>query len=128
MDLLTDAIVMGESPRWHDGRLYLSDWGSGTIVAVDPDGGTEVAASIRGASCFDFRPDGRWLVVIEDRLLVGEPFGPLEPYADLSPAGSFFNDIVVDGRGNAYVGALGFDFGHGAPPAAGTLALVRSSG
>ena len=35
MDLLTDAIVMGESPRWHDGRLYVSDWGSGTIVAVD---------------------------------------------------------------------------------------------
>jgi sugar lactone lactonase YvrE len=128
MELLTDRIVMGESPRWHDGRLYLSDWGSGTIVAVDPDGGVEVAASISGAACFDFRPDGRWLVVASDRLLIGEPFGPLEPYADLSPAGSYFNDIVVDGRGNAYVGALGFDFGGGAAPAAGTLALVRPSG
>jgi sugar lactone lactonase YvrE len=128
MELLTDAIVMGESPRWHEGRLYVSDWGAGTIVAVDPDGRTEVAAGITGAACFDFLADGRWLVVAGDRLLVGEPFGPLEPYADLSPAGSYFNDIVVDGRGNAYVGALGFDFGAGAPPAAGTLALVRPSG
>src|SRR5262249_13459148 len=49
-------------------------------------------------------------------------------YADLSAAGSFFNDIVVDGHGNAYVGALGFDFANGAPPAAGTVALVRPSG
>jgi sugar lactone lactonase YvrE len=128
MELLTDKIVMGESPRWHDGRLYVSDWGSGRILAVDPDGTTSPAASITGAACFDFRPDGRWLVVAADRLLIGEPFGPLEPYADLSHVGSFFNDIVVDGRGNAYVGALGFDFGAGAPPAAGTLALVRPSG
>jgi len=63
-------------------------------------------------------------VVDGDRLLVGTPFGRLEPYADLSAAGSFFNDIVVDGRGNAYVGALGFDFGHGAPFAPGTVALM----
>ena len=128
MDLLTDAIVMGESPRWHDGRLYVSDWGSGTIVAVDPDGKTEVAADITGATCFDFRPDGRWLVVDGDRLLVGTPFGDLEPYADLSAAGSYYNDIVVDGRGNAYVGALGFDFAAGAAFAPGTVALVRPSG
>ena len=76
-----------------------------------------------GATCFDFLPDGRWLVVDGDRLLVGTPFGSLEPYADLSAAGSYYNDIVVDGRGNAYVGALGFDFGNGAPFAPGTVAL-----
>src|SRR3569623_355425 len=84
MDLLTDAIVMGESPRWHDGRLYVSDWGSGTIVAVAADGKTEVAASISGAACPDPPPDGRWLVADGDRPLVGTPFGRLEPYAELS--------------------------------------------
>jgi sugar lactone lactonase YvrE len=128
MELLTDAIVMGESPRWHDGRLYVADWGAGTILAVAGTGGTEVAAAITGATCFDFLPDGRWLVVDGDRLLVGKPFGSLEPYADLSPAGSYFNDIAVDGHGNAYVGALGFDFGSGAEFAPGTVALVRPSG
>jgi len=128
MELLTDAIGTGESPRWHDGRLYVADWAAGTIVAVDPDGTTRVAATVPApAFCFDFRPDGRWLVVADDRLLVGTPFGPLEPYAPLP--GRPGNDIVVDGRGNAYVGLLGFDFGAGAdfpggPAAPGTLVLV----
>ena len=129
MELLTDRIGMGESPRWHDGRLYGSDWAAGVIVAVAPDGATEVAATVpAGTFCFDFRPDGRWLVVADDRLLVGTPGGPLELYAPLlrRPA----NDIVVDGRGNAYVGVLGFDFGAGeafpaGPTAPGTLLLVR---
>ena len=129
MELLTDDIVMGESPRWHDGRLYVSDWGAGAIVAVSPDGKTEVAATVPApVFCFDFLPDGRWLVVAGDRLLVGTPFGPLEPYAELGDAGSYGNDIVVDGRGNAYVGALGFDFGNGAEFAPGTVVLVRPSG
>jgi sugar lactone lactonase YvrE len=129
MQLLTDAIGMGESPRWHDGRLYVADWTAGTIVAVAPDGTTEVAATVPApAFCFAFRPDGRWLVVADDRLLVGTPFGPLEPYAPLP--GRPGNDIVVDGRGNAYVGLLGFDFGAGEPypdraVAPGSLVLVR---
>jgi len=127
-------LVMGESPRWHDGTLYVSDWGTGTIVAVAPDGGTSVAAAPDPPPmCFAFRPDGRWLVVSGDRLLIGTPFGPLEPYADLSGAGAHWNDIVVDGRGNAYVDAIGFDFGGGqeypaGPPAPGVLALVRPDG
>ncbi|HEV7654070.1 MAG TPA: SMP-30/gluconolactonase/LRE family protein [Mycobacteriales bacterium] len=129
MELLTDDIVMGESPRWHDGRLWVSDWGRGLLLVVSADGKTEVAATGKGAFCFDFLPDGRLLVVTEGRLLAGEPFGPLEPYADLSGLGvSYWNDIVVDGRGNAYVGALGFDFGSGASFAPGAVALVRPSG
>lgn len=133
MNLLTDRIVMGESPRWHDGRLYVSDWGAGVIVAVDPDGTTSVAATVPAPGfCFGFRPDGTWLVVAGDRMLAGTPFGPLEPYAML-PEPGFWNDIAVDGRGNAYVGALGFDFGGGAgypggPVAPGAVALVRPDG
>lgn len=130
MDLLTDALGMGESPRWHDGRLYVSDWQAGAILAVDAGGRTEVAAQVDApAFCFGFRPDGSWLVTAYDRLLVGEPFGPLSVLADL-PAPGYWNDIVVDGRGNAYVGALGFDFAAGAdypggPTAPGAVALVR---
>jgi sugar lactone lactonase YvrE len=130
MQTLTDQIVMGESPRWHDDRLFVADWGRGLLLAVGPDGGTEVAATVPGrAFCFDFLPDGRLLVVGDDQLLAGKPFGPLEPYADLSGLGvSYWNDIVVDGRGNAYVGALGFDFGSGAEFAPGSVALVRPTG
>jgi sugar lactone lactonase YvrE len=133
MELLTDGIAMGESPRWHDDRLWLSDWGSGVILAVAADGTKEVAARIPALPfCFDFLPDGRLLVVAgqESRLLAGAPFGPLEPYADLSGvAAAPWNDVVVDGRGNAYVNAIGFPFGSpGAEFAPGLLALVRPDG
>ena len=39
--MLTD-VVFGESPRWHKGRLWFSDWGAGEVVAVDLDGEREV--------------------------------------------------------------------------------------
>lgn len=132
MELLTDRIAMGESPRWHEGRLYVSDWGAGVIVAVDPDGTvTPVATVDAPVFCFDFLPDGRLLVVAVDRLLAGPVGGPLEPYADLSGLGTpTANDIVVDRHGNAYVGLLGFSFGQEEYPGGepGLLALVRPSG
>jgi sugar lactone lactonase YvrE len=39
--LLSD-LVIGESPRWHDGRLWFAHWGTGEIVAVDLEGRREV--------------------------------------------------------------------------------------
>ena len=133
MDLLTEAIGMGESPRWHDGRLYVSDWAAGAVVAVAADGTTTPVAAGTGAFCFDFLPDGRLLLVDGDRLLAGPPGGTLEPYAALPATPGYWNDIVVDGRGNAYVGGLGFDFGGGADypggaVAPGAVALVRPDG
>lgn len=134
MELVTDAIGMGESPRWHDGRLYVADWAAGVVVAVAADGTTTpVAAVDAGSFCFDFLPDGRMLVVERERLLAGPPGGRLEPYGVLPAAGSSWNDIVVDDRGHAYVGGLGFDFGGGQPypggaTAPGLVALARPDG
>src|SRR4029079_14933444 len=56
--------------------------------------------------CFDFQPDGAMLVVssAQRRLLRLTAGGDLVEHAGLEPlsrAGA--NDIVVDGRGNAYV-------------------------
>ena len=36
--VLMTGISFGESPRWHDGRLWFCDWGAQEIIAVDPDG------------------------------------------------------------------------------------------
>ena len=50
-------------------------------------------------------------------------------YADLSSLAVHpWSDLIVDGRGNTYVGNLGFDFPAGAPVAAGILALVTPDG
>ena len=46
MTVLMEGIVFGESPRWHDGRIWFSDWGAHQVIALDPDGGHEVIVSV----------------------------------------------------------------------------------
>jgi sugar lactone lactonase YvrE len=104
---------MGESPRWHEGRLWFSDWGAQEIIAVDLEGKSEVEVRVQTALpfCFDWLPDGRLLIVSgpERLLLRREPNGSLEIHADLDGLSdrSAWNEIVVDGRGNAYVNTAG---------------------
>jgi hypothetical protein len=40
--VLLDGLAMPESPRWHEGRLWFSNWRTRQIVAVDLDGNSEV--------------------------------------------------------------------------------------
>ncbi len=80
--------------------------------------------------CIDFAADGALLVVAgrDGRMLRREPDGSLARYADLGDLSvSPWNDIVVDGAGNAYVDNIGFDF-PGGQFAPGTLALVSPDG
>jgi len=130
------GLVFGESPRWGpDGRLWVSDWGAKEIVAVDLDGRSEVMARLPFRSfqaiCVDWLPDGRLLIVSarEGLLLRREPDGSLVTHADLrGVAMPAWNEIVVDGRGNAYLNNAGFDFPAGEEFAAGTIALLTPDG
>jgi sugar lactone lactonase YvrE len=45
--VLLEGLAIGESPRWHDDRLWFSNWGTGEIIAVDLDGNSEVAGRVR---------------------------------------------------------------------------------
>ena len=119
---LLTGLAMGESPRWHAGRLWFSDWGAQEVVAVDPNGNTEVVVRTPFGLpfCIDWLPDGRLLIVSgrENRIVRREPDGSLVTHVDLhdiSDQGR--NEIVVDGRGNAYV--------NGGP---GIIALVAADG
>lgn len=127
MTVLMEGIAFGESPRWHGGRVWFSDWGSHQVIALDPAGGHEVVVSVPSfPMCIDFLPDGRLLVVdsARRRLLRREPDGSMVTHADLSAISDKpWNDIVVDARGNAYVNNIGFDF-PGGEPAMGMVALV----
>jgi sugar lactone lactonase YvrE len=131
LQTLMTGIAFGESPRWHDDRLWFSDWGAQEIIAVDLEGESEVIVRVPSFPfCIDFLPDGRLLIVsASDRLLLRrEPDGPLVTHADLSTLSEHpWNDIVVDARGNAYIGNIGFDFPE-AQFAPGTLALVTPDG
>jgi len=125
------GIAFGESPRWHDDRLWFSDWGTQELIAVDLEGNSEVIVCVASFPfCIDWLPDGRLLIVsARDRLLLRrEPDGSLVTHADLSSLSDYpWNDIVVDGRGNAYIGNIGFDF-PGGEFAPGILALVAPDG
>ncbi|MBM0226081.1 SMP-30/gluconolactonase/LRE family protein [Micromonospora sp. ATA51] len=129
--VLVDGLAFGESPRWHDGRLWLADWGAGEVLTVDADGRTEVAARVDGLPiCLDWLPDGRLLVVAggAGRLLRREPDGTLVGHADLrSLVAHPWNEVVTDARGNAYVNTIGFDF-PGGEFAPGAIALVPPDG
>jgi sugar lactone lactonase YvrE len=131
MTILMEGISFGESPRWHDGRLWFSDWGAHQVIALDHEGGHEVVVSVPSfPMCIDFLPDGRLLVVdsAQRRLLRREPDGAIATHADLAAISQKpWNDIVVDARGNAYVNNIGFDF-PGGEPGPGSVVLVTLAG
>jgi sugar lactone lactonase YvrE len=126
--ILLSGVVFGESPRWHDGRLWFSDWGAGEVVTVDLAGQRDV---VQHMSTFpfslDWLPDGR-LLIVSSELQRQEPDGSLVTHADLSHLGAAWNEIVVDGRGNTYINQAGFDLMSGAEPASGTVALATPDG
>ncbi|WP_432993199.1 SMP-30/gluconolactonase/LRE family protein [Dactylosporangium sp. CA-233914] len=118
MKTLLDDLILVESPRWHDGRLWFCHWGAGEVIAVDPDGGGhEVMPVGPGVDphTIGWLRDGRLLVVPKNpgpgrRLLRREPGGTLAPHGDLASLPGDLNELVVDGRGNAYVNGVGFPF------------------
>jgi sugar lactone lactonase YvrE len=129
---LLTGLVVGESPRWHAGRLWFSNWGAQEILAVDRAGNREVVARVPTTVPFsiDWLADGRLLVVSgpEACLLRQEPDGSLLTHADLRGLAKGWNEIVVDGRGNIYVNGSDFDFGGGGPFIPGVIALVTPDG
>jgi sugar lactone lactonase YvrE len=126
---------MPESPRWHDGRLWFSNWGAEEVVAVGLDGTSEVVArGPEGAGwAVNWLPDGRMLVTGEELVRV-EPDGTPVRHADLSHVSAHgWSEMTVDGRGNVYVNTINFDFADfgavlAGGQAPGKIALVTPDG
>jgi sugar lactone lactonase YvrE len=118
-----------ESPRWHEGRLYFSDWSAGEVLGVDLDGRAEVVARVKSLPlCTAWLPDGRLVIVSspDGLLLRREPDGSLVTHANLGRPG--WNDIVADGRGNVYVNGAGFNPMAGEAFRPGGVSLVTADG
>jgi sugar lactone lactonase YvrE len=127
--VLLEDLVIGESPRWHEGRLWFAHWGTREIVAVDLDGNREVVGHGPDGLgwSIDWLHDGR-LLVTGPELLRREPDGEMVRHADLGAvAGHGWNEIVVDGRGNIYLDGVGFRFGQ-EEFRPGIIALVTPDG
>ena len=128
---LLTGLMLGESPRWHDGRLWLADWAAHELIAVDTAGRSEVILRVPSFPfCIDWMPDKRLLITsgADPRLLRMELDGWLTSHADLTGLAQYaWNEIVVDGKGNAYINNVGFDF-PGGTFATGIIALVTPDG
>jgi sugar lactone lactonase YvrE len=129
---IIDGIDFGEGPRWHDGRLWFSDFYQHTISSVGSPGDRRIELVYAGQpSGLGWLPDGRLLFVsmLDHRVMRREADGSVVCHADLSSiAGGLVNDMVVDLHGNAYVGNFGFDLVGGEAPRSTSLALVRPDG
>jgi sugar lactone lactonase YvrE len=127
-EVLLTGIAFGESPRWHDGRLWFSDWVAREVVAVDLEGRREVMLGVDALPfSIDWLGDGR-LLVAGPGLLRQERDGSLVDHADLGGLSQGWNEIVVDGRDRAYINAAGFNLMSGEPPAPGIVAVVTPDG
>jgi sugar lactone lactonase YvrE len=128
--VLVSGIDFGEGPRWHDDRLWFSDFHQHTVSSVGDDGDRVVEVELDDfPSGLGWLPDGRLLVVaMESRRVVRvEPDGTHTCHGDLSGvATGRCNDMVVAGDGSAYVGNFGFELGTAPRPA--TLARVAPDG
>jgi sugar lactone lactonase YvrE len=125
------GLAFPESPRWHGGALWFSDFYDRRVCRVTADRRAETVAKVPGQpSGLGWLPDGRLLVVsMNDRRLLRLDGDSLVEAADLSAfAAAPCNDMLVDAQGRAYVGNFGFDLQARAPFAPASLILVAPDG
>jgi len=109
--LLATGLHFGEGPRWHDGRLWFSDFYDHAVKSVDGSGAVRTELEIDDQpSGLGWLPDGRMLVVaMHRRELLRVDSDGVREHADLSDIATYHtNDMVVDAQGRAWVGNFGF--------------------
>ncbi len=111
--VLAEGIYFGEGPRWHEGRLWFSDFYAKAVKSVSLKGDVRIEFTIDDRpSGLGWMPDGTMLIVsmTKRQVLRRGKDGKISVHADLKDiAGFHCNDMVVDSVGRAYVGNFGFD-------------------
>lgn len=128
--VLAGGWAFAEAPRWHDGRLWLSEVLGGRVLAIDNSGKVEVICEVPQPMGIGWLPNGNLLVVSMSEWSVYFYDGTsLELYCDLrSICVGPPNDMVVDQIGRTYVGNMGAkDFLHGEPPKPADLVLIDTN-
>ena len=130
-DLLADGFKFLEAPKWHDGRIWLSDVFDLKLVSVTLDGRRQAVCDVpQRPAGQNFLPDGRHVVISAmDQTLREVRDGRLLPYADLGGlATGHLNDFAVDRAGRIYVGDFGYDYDAGEAPRPTRLYRVDPDG
>jgi sugar lactone lactonase YvrE len=109
--VLATGLYFGEGPRWHEGRLWFSDFYDHAVKSMDETGAIRIELQIDDhPSGLGWLPDGRMLVVsMNQRRVLRVEGNEVRVHADLSAVAAYrANDMVVDAQGRAYVGNFGF--------------------
>ena len=111
--VLREGLTFGEGPRWHDGRLWYSDFYRHAIFSTDEEGADErLEVSVPNQpSGLGWLPDGDLLYVsMTDQVVMRRHDGTSSLFCDISPyCGFWANEMIVSASGFAYVGNFGFD-------------------
>lgn len=129
--VFSDGYTFLECPRWHDGRLYISDFYTHRVLTIDSTGKAELVVEVPNQpSGLGWLPDGRLLIVsMKDHRIMRLENGKLVEHADLTPLVSgHLNDMVVDSAGHAYIGNFGFDLMAGEQASETVLVKVDPDG
>ncbi|ROZ99029.1 SMP-30/gluconolactonase/LRE family protein [Gordonia sp. OPL2] len=117
---------MVESARWHDGRWWFADWGTGEVIAVDTSGVEEVVTTgpppPRMGWSIEWSPTGQLLTTGPD-VRVHAPGSAPTVWSDRGG-----NEIVVAPQGHVYVNGADFDFVGGGQPVPGWISLIEPDG
>lgn len=110
--VVAEGLCFGEGPRWHDGRLWFSDFYDHAVKSLGAEGDIRVELRLDDQpSGLGWLPDGRLLVVaMRARTVLRMDSDGMAVHADLGDiAVHMANDMVVSAEGRAYVGNFGFD-------------------
>jgi sugar lactone lactonase YvrE len=125
MRLLAQGLRFAEAPRWVADRLWFSDVHAYQLKTVNLEGEVQVVCDVPGRpSGLGVLPDGRMLMAtaLDLKLTLVQEDGDSVEVADLGAlAQGLLNDMVVDGRGRAYVGDTGFNMAAGESPRPGRV-------
>ena len=111
--VVREGLGFGEGPRWHEGRLWYSDFYRHAVYSMAGDGSDEVLEHEVSTqpSGLGWLPDGDLLCVsMTDQKVLRFHDDAVSTFADVSEYATFWaNDMIVSPSGYSYVGNFGFD-------------------
>ncbi len=111
--VVREGLGFGEGPRWHEGRLWYSDFYRHGIYSMASDGSDEVLELevVTQPSGLGWLPDGDLLCVsMTDQKVLRFHGDQVSTFADVSEHSVFWaNEMIVSPSGYSYVGSFGFD-------------------
>src|ERR1700691_6466652 len=110
--VVREGLAFAEDPRWHEGRLWYSDFYRRGVYSMDTEGDERLEHVVEGQpSGLGWLPNGDLLCVsMLDHQVLRFRDGEASLFCDISPyCGFWANDMITSAAGVSYVGNFGFD-------------------